>query len=191
MVDQGYCEGKAMRMIRLRRELGVNSDVMAKVIYRLRDKTCFLVGINIEGGVSSPVPGYTGYDVDAVTDRFRNSLDVRVKARLDLHHHGVASESINADAEKDLQNIELHLVIASDPDVRAMARLSFRFTDWPCETFAAGVGSGYVVDGDTDRFSIVLRCEEDEGQIHLHRMVASVTSVLMLRVQVKRPGLGG
>ncbi|KAI5192927.1 Tudor Domain-Containing Protein 6 [Manis pentadactyla] len=57
MVDQGYCEGKAMRMIRLRRELGVNSDVMAKVIYRLKVKTCFHVGINIEGGVSSPGPG--------------------------------------------------------------------------------------------------------------------------------------
>jgi len=41
-------------MLRLRRELGVNSDVMAKVIYRLKVKTCFLVGINIEGGVSSP-----------------------------------------------------------------------------------------------------------------------------------------
>jgi len=27
---------------------------MAKVIYRLRVKTCLLVGINVEGGVSSP-----------------------------------------------------------------------------------------------------------------------------------------
>ncbi|KAI5173342.1 Secretory Carrier-Associated Membrane Protein 4 [Manis pentadactyla] len=62
--------GKAMYDT-VTRELGVNSDVMAKVIYRLRDKTCFLVGINIEG-----------YDVDEVVIDLGTYSDVRVKARL-------------------------------------------------------------------------------------------------------------
>ncbi|KAI5214637.1 Double-Stranded Rna-Binding Protein Staufen-like 2 [Manis pentadactyla] len=113
MVDQGYCEGKAMRMIRLRRELGVNSDVMAKVIYRLRVKTCFLVGINIEGGVSSPGLGI-GLSIET------SMLTLRFQVKGPVLRLGFL---------KIYRNIELHLVIASDPDVRAMARLSFSFTD--------------------------------------------------------------
>ncbi|KAI5258604.1 Fibrocystin-L [Manis pentadactyla] len=161
MVDQGYCEGKAMRMIRLRRELGVNSDVMAKDMMWTRSQ--------IDLGTYS---------------------DVRVKARLifiimiELQLYGSSCEtfkllvSVQGNGQNELQEYgeelqTLMLIVA--------VQIELQLYGSSCETFAAGVGSGYVVDGDTDRFSIVLR-GEDEGQIHLHRHgVASVTSVLMLR----------
>jgi len=48
------CEGKPMHMIRLRREFGFNSDLSARVSFRLSVKMCLLVGSNVEARVSSP-----------------------------------------------------------------------------------------------------------------------------------------
>ncbi|KAI5277857.1 Secretory Carrier-Associated Membrane Protein 4 [Manis pentadactyla] len=114
MVDQGYCEGKAMRMIRLRRELGVNSDVMAKVIYRLKVKTCFLVGINIEDiGITNELQDYGGRMTDVDDDGGGSLKDAR--AREDVTVGDLPSESGSGMLSKTCVSNELCCQIEQEP----------------------------------------------------------------------------